>query len=135
MTKSDGVLIKPNVSGITFEYDGETFTLEQFVQRFLRFDMEIDILAQEIEDTRTELAKRYHDIADDNLSTFAAYIACGYAPADIDALIAENERLRAENDAMRHDLHVTDGLYAMDKPIAHDDAFRIEHRSLHSVSA
>jgi hypothetical protein len=49
---------------------------------------------------------------------------------DIDALIAEVERLTAENKAMRHDLVTTDGLYAMDKPIGDSDAFQIKHSTI-----
>lgn len=78
--KADGVLITQRPSGITFQHGDETFTLQEFVQRFMQYDMEVDTLSREIEDTHTELKKRYHDIADDNLSTFAAYIASGYAP-------------------------------------------------------
>jgi hypothetical protein len=79
-SKADGVLITQRPSGIIFQHGDETFTLLEFVQRFMQYDMEVDLLAQEIDATRAELEKRYRDIADDNLSTFAAYIACGYAP-------------------------------------------------------
>lgn len=53
------------------------------------------------------------------------------ADADIEDILSELALLRAERDAMLHDLTVTHGLYATDKrPADASDWFRINHTSL-----
>lgn len=53
------------------------------------------------------------------------------APTDVALLLAEVDRLTAENASMRHDLETTSGLYAVDHELLNEpDSFRIEHLSL-----